>query len=191
MTRYSYRIEQDTEPANPRTEFDNLGTLAAYHRHYTLSDKEVPRDPDDLREMLNSGEYIYLPVFGYDHGSLTISTNGGAYPFNDRWDSGQLGYIYVSKKDVKREYSCLRISKRTERKVLDVLRGEVAEFDAYLTGNVYGYIVEDERGENIDSCWGFYGDEGRKEAERQAKSIIAHLRTAAHVQHFQTPAEAE
>ena len=36
--------------------------------------------------------------------------------------------------------------------------GLIQEWNDYLSGNVYGYVVEDERGEHLDSCWGFYGD---------------------------------
>jgi hypothetical protein len=38
----------------------------------------------------------------------------------------------------------------------------VSVYDDYLTGNVYGFIVEERNGddwEEVDSCWGFYGDD--------------------------------
>ena len=31
-------------------------------------------------------------------------------------------------------------------------------FEDWAFGNVYGYEVLDADGENIDSCWGFFGD---------------------------------
>jgi hypothetical protein len=35
----------------------------------------------------------------------------------------------------------------------------VQTYDDYLTGNVWGFIIEDEDEENGgDSCWGFIGD---------------------------------
>ena len=39
----------------------------------------------------------------------------------------------------------------------EAIRGEVAEYDQYLTGQVYGYVIEDEDGDHVDSCWGFIG----------------------------------
>ena len=40
-----------------------------------------------------------------------------------------------------------------------VLRGEVKVYDQYLQGDVYGYVIEDADGEEIDSSWGYYGDD--------------------------------
>ena len=49
-------------------------------------------------------------------------------------------------------------------------RGKVETYDQFLTGQVYGYIIE-KYGEIIDSCWGFYGNyEGYMMEE--IKSII-------------------
>lgn len=30
---------------------------------------------------------------------------------------------------------------------------------AWMWGDVYGWVVEDEEGDQVDSCWGYYGDE--------------------------------
>jgi len=51
------------------------------------------------------------------------------------------------------------------------LCAEVKLYDRYLTGDVYGYIIEDDDGNRIDSCWGFYGD---KDAVSQAKEMAEH-----------------
>ncbi len=53
---------------------------------------------------------------------------------------------------------------------------EVENYDMYLTGQIYGYMVEPvDANKNIecdDSCWGFYGDEGIKQIISEAKSGI-------------------
>lgn len=33
----------------------------------------------------------------------------------------------------------------------------VEEWNTYLSGNVYGFVIEDAMGEELTSCWGFYG----------------------------------
>jgi len=38
-----------------------------------------------------------------------------------------------------------------------ILLAELNEYDQYLQGDVWGYIVT-ENGEETDSCWGFFGD---------------------------------
>jgi hypothetical protein len=50
-----------------------------------------------------------------------------------------------------------------------VLAGEVKTFDQYLRGDVYGYVVTDPDGNEVDSCWGLYGIE---DAEQEARSAL-------------------
>ena len=33
----------------------------------------------------------------YDHSGISLSTSNG-YPYNDRWDAGQVGFAYMTKK---------------------------------------------------------------------------------------------
>lgn len=113
---------------------------------------------------------VMLPLYLYDHSGITISTA----PFSCPWDSGQVGFIYVTLEDVRKEYSCKNVTAKIRAKVEAQLRQEVETYDEYLTGQVYGYVVEDAEGEEIDSCWGFYGleyckTEARESAENAAK----------------------
>ena len=101
----------------------------------------------------------------YDHSGITIST----YPFNDCWDSGRIGYIYVSMDDIKKEYDTDKITPELKEIINRVLKGEVSEYDQYLTGDVYGYQLEDSSGEIIDSCWGYYGSAGIDYIKEQCK----------------------
>ena len=99
--------------------------------------------------------YIMLPLYLYDHSGITMRTTGFSCP----WDSGQVGMIYVKIEDVKKEFGYKRLTKQRREFIENILRCEVAIYDQYLTGEVYGYIVEDKEGEHIDSCWGFYDKE--------------------------------
>jgi len=139
---------------SPR-DWDNLGTmLCVKHRHYLLGDEQ--QDADDIKEFIkeNENNIVWLPLYLYDHSGLRMNTGG----FHCPWDSGQVGIVYVTKERIREEYSCKRISKATLKKVLNVLNGEVKNYDHYISGQIYGYIIEDEHGEDGDSCWGFYGD---------------------------------
>ena len=102
--------------------------------------------------------YIMLPLYLYDHSGITISTG----PFSCPWDSGQIGWVYVSIKKVKEEYNWILLTKSRKKKIIDLLKNEVELYDQYLRGDVYGYEVEDQIGNHIDSCWGFYGGEHDK-----------------------------
>lgn len=181
MSKYRVRVEQDDHPESPR-EWDNLGTLAAYHRRYNLSDEGAPVDVEGARYIEESDQYLSLPVYLYDHSILSVSTKsfvGRAH--HAEWDSGKLGIIYVSKADVRKEYNVKRITKKIEESVYRVLNGEIETYDQFLRGDVWGYIVEKEkvytaedgdtitRWEHVDSCWGFYG---REEVEAEGQSIL-------------------
>lgn len=41
---------------------------------------------------------------------------------------------------------------------IESLKGSIQLFEDWAFGNVYGYQVLDADGEEVDSCWGFYGD---------------------------------
>jgi hypothetical protein len=155
-------------------------------------------DTDELMEFVEDAEvmefvereYIIMPVYLYDHSGISISTSsfiGRAQ--HAEWDSGQIGYIYVSKEDARAEWngSCLEFmdnpEAHIETRAIKYLEGEIETYDDYLRGNVYGYILEElvEDGdpedkndwEEIESCWGFYGDnykedmKGNFDAEEQ------------------------
>ena len=48
-------------------------------------------------------------------------------------------------------------------------------YSEWCKGNVYGYSVEDEKGEIIDSCWGFYdvGEKGKTGVDDMAEQVRA------------------
>lgn len=171
-------IYYDEEPVNPRTAFDNFGKMVCFHPRYDLGDKHDYENTENLiRDIqLEEGSHIiYLPLYLYDHSGLTISTG----QFADPWDSGCVGLIYVSKKDVRKEYECRRISRKTLDRVLHQLESEVKEYDSYLTNEVYYYTVEDPDGEVLESCGGFFDlDYCKQEATAVAAAEYASTQTA-------------
>ncbi len=181
---YTIKIEQDSDCESPR-EWDNLGTMVCWHRNYILGDKhgyETPRvfmhvlsglyseeatefltaEQHDRCEVVAHEKNIILPLFLYDHSGITMNTTG----FSCGWDSGQVGVIYISKEQVRKEYNWKLISQKRHKQIEQYLTGEVETYDQYLTGDVFGYSVEredpDGDEEHVDSCWGFFGydDEG-------------------------------
>ena len=163
------KIFHDSDAESPR-EWSNLGTLICWHRRYRLGDRHQFDSPeaflrdlsgvsdqsdlsmDQLRERAER-KSVLLPVFLYDHSGLAMNTIG----FHCPWDSGQVGYVYVTLEAIRKEFGATRVTKALREKAEDVLRGEVASYDAYLGGRVYGYVIE-QGGEEIDACWGFVGD---------------------------------
>jgi len=159
---YEIEIFQSDYPEDPRG-WDNLGTMICFHNRYDLGDKHNYYDPDEFIEDMKNEKVIILPLYLYDHSGITISTG----PFGCPWDSGQVGYIYVTYEDIKKEFSYKNITTKRIEKIKDYLRGEVETYDNYLTGNIYGYNIED-----VDSCSGYFGDPEKSGLLDEAKDII-------------------
>ena len=166
--KVTVKIVPDEEPESPR-DWDNLGTMVCWHRRYRLGDKHsfaTPQDFEESEERKNAA--VVLPLFLYDHSGLRIKVGSfhGLLPQGHaEFDSGQVGYIYISKKKVQSEYGDGPEALKSAEECLDA---EVAVYDQYLRGDIYGFVVESESGEHLDSCWGFYGVESALEAGKEA-----------------------
>lgn len=148
-------------------DWDNLGKMICFHGKYTLGDKtDLTSDMfegwDELLEHLRKEEnaVVILPLYLYDHGGISMSVGsfiGKAQ--HAEWDSGQVGFIYATKEDIKAEGL-------TKKRAEELLRGEVETYNMELTGEIFRFVVEKiteckecgiEHIEEIDSCGGFYG----------------------------------
>lgn len=100
---------------------------------------------------------IVMPLFLYDHSGISISTSKSC-----RWDSGQVGFMYITKRDAVVKSGNKYFTKALEEKTIACLESELKTYDTYLRGDVYGYRILDKEGNDIDSCWGFYGYDHEK-----------------------------
>jgi hypothetical protein len=159
---YLVRTYYDNYPDNPRN-WDNLGTMVCFHKRYDLGDTTDYRSQDydawgDLRNDIeeNEGEVTILPLYLYDHGGITIRTS----PFGCQFDSGQVGFIYVSKDKIEKEGI-------DESKVIEYLENEVETYDKFLRGECFGYKVfkikicslGHKHEEEVESCFGYYDED--------------------------------
>ncbi len=159
--------------SNPR-DWDNLSVMVCDHPRYNLGDRQL--EPDESEALgrggwplltrylrMSKGAVAVLPLWLYDHSGISISTGR-----TDSWDSGQIGFAYVDKERI--EYLGAP-SEDAEKQ----MRGEIEEYDSYLRGEVYGYIINGPDGDHLDSCWGFVGDikYAKEEAEMAAKAVYA------------------
>ncbi len=152
----------------PRKIHENLGNLALFHKRYRLvNDESITLD--QACDIEKSSNYISLPVYGYDHGGLTIGTNKFSCPY----DSGRLGLIYVSKDDIKKCYNVKRISNKLKKSINEILLAEISDYNYYISGEIYDFSIHNHLGEEIDAISGFYGyDEALKESKEYIDGII-------------------
>lgn len=135
-------------------------SVSSWDEHEALMLKQQQRDEEPLA--------LWLPVYLYNHSGLALSTT----PFPNRWDSGQVGFIVATQKDVRAFFGVARISKRVRTLAFGRLEAEVETYHQYLSGDVWDYLVEDEDGEIVDSLSGMYGFEY---ATEMAERALAHV----------------
>ena len=161
----NYEIIQDLYPTSTRENSD-IGTIAYVSRRYMLGDNQVSNN--ELELIMNNKDNIVLPVYAYIHSGIMLNTTGFSCP----WDSGQSGCIYVSKAKAREAFGVKRITSKVLNLIYSVLKAEVEEFSMYLNGEVYGYIIKDNNGNTIESCYGFIGEDAAKE---EAEATIKYL----------------
>lgn len=169
---YIIKIIIDESPENPREAWDCfIGKMYCEHKRYNLGDKEINKEYsiDEIMELNKEGKIIILPLFLYDHSGITMNTRGFSCP----WDSGQVGFIFCFKEDIKKEYNWKVITKKRKEKIEKILINEVKIYDRFLTGEIYGFQIEDKEGEIIDSCYGFFDETDY--VLKEAKSIIDYI----------------
>ena len=163
------KIFYDDCPNDPRT-WDNISTMICFHNRYNLGDSHNYSSSDfnswsefEKQLKIDYDIAVILPLYLYDHSGITIRTT----PFSCSWDSGQVGFIFITKEELRSTYGIKRITKKWLEKVEKYLVSDVEVYDQYLTGDIYGYElvekIECECGhveENVlDSCWGFFGND--------------------------------
>lgn len=150
LGKYTATLINDRDPQNPRTEYENATTMWCAHGRYDLGDPSNPWPKracsrDEIEANVGSLAII-KPLYMYDHSGITIATT----PFSCRWDSGQIGWVFISDADAAYE--------QLSADMLDtVLEAEVTTYDRYLRGEVYEWAVH-KGDEYIEGCGG-YDDE--------------------------------
>ena len=166
---------QDEYAESPR-EWDNLGTLSIasdihihegdlqniddFLSHYKVKqsgyDKAaLMRDIDSIQEAAKKQGGVCLPVSAYDHSGITFYIGKPTA----QWDNYLAGFIYVSAETIREAYGRKRVTAKLRDRVEQVLANEIADFDDWANGNCWGYRVYDRNGEEVDSCYGFIGDD--------------------------------
>jgi len=171
---YTLEIIQDEYAESPRNinyTDCNLGKMICFHKRYILGDPHSYKQDhysswDELRaELINDYKNnIILSLYLYDHSGITMNTTG----FSCGWDSGQVGFIIADRQQILKCMGWKKLTKARTEKLYEYLKGEVETYDQYLTGDVWGYKITDEEGEEVDSCWGYYGKEWAELEGQQA-----------------------
>jgi hypothetical protein len=186
--RLRMEAEQELEIFDPRDD-TNLGTMVCSHKRYDLGDKGPSLA--DYREIIDrvwsedggtvaavaswlkafEGATVVLPLYLIDHSGLSMRA-GRSFADVDpgEWDSGLVGFIFDT--PIGREVTGVR-----HVDIEASLRSEVEEYDRWLQGDVWTYVLErlercdhgDIHARVLDSCGGFIGHEY---AEQEALAAL-------------------
>lgn len=163
---YRWAVSNEDDPMDPR-DWENLGTMICFHRKYKLGDRQTDykesnyQSWDELKAAIElssvlegKGGVLIFPLGLYDHSGISMYIGTKI----DRWDSGQVGFIFVTEEDMKNEGVT-----REEAQV--ILENEVKLYDHYLRGDFYKWDLEKkvkacscgecENWEHVDSNGGF------------------------------------
>ena len=149
---------------NPRSEGENITTLVTWRRNLPLSDEHQfisPRDfldhlilqgrpdiqellddngidgirecPPQLRKHLRNSDYpgALQEVYILEHGGVSLSTR----PFQDPWDSGPLGYIWIPRETILR----MDLSHGDADRIV---QWDLALCQEYVNGQVYALKLQ-------------------------------------------------
>lgn len=150
-TGVKLRILYDSDAESPVADDESVILAIFARNHINPAQKQLPtvemaldfvaanRDPDS--------EYAVFAVWAYEHGNIVFKAVelGAGNPYADEWDSGNAGIIALKRTDFGPD-------------LLDYAKGICATYTDWCNGEVYGYVVENEDGDVVDSCWGYVGD---------------------------------
>ena len=163
----SISIHQDEVYESPEAWVDDGLFLVGYHKDFYVDNSVITKeeliDYANGEEITQTEKYHIFWLEAYIHSSVRLALRKEG-PFPDRkWDVSQVGAVLVSKEECPEE--------------ADARNGALGLIDTwnnYLSGEVYGYTIENGAGDELESCWGFYGDY-EAEALEEARGLVDYM----------------
>lgn len=162
-------IHHDHDCDAPYCDDDAVEIVILHRRYNDPAEGECGRDGDEVRQWMkdNAREWFYMNLYMYEHGNVALRA-GEANPFHCPWDSGQVGIVALKKS----EWGRGKGEKNTKR--AEYAKSVAETHGRWMNGETYGYILFNEDGEELDSCWGFIGFD---HVEEEAKDSAAYYVT--------------
>lgn len=169
---YTAEIHYDPHAEDPRTAYDHPGLIfpdpdADTDLRYADSMREALcsagyyYDPDDISEAADlrafdelTDEQVTASYLRREYGAVDFCAHDWT-----GYCQGDFGTVYVCATAEAYEAGYLP-------GVPAALRATAEEVAAYLRGDACGYVLFDPKGEEVDSCWGFYGSDYALSAAR-------------------------
>lgn len=152
-------IGYDQDAPNPLEESGGwkLISFSRHHDRYQYSFEFMPLTENNyieigMRRKLDCGTAFLLDY--NEHGGIEwyLDTSDYSVP----WNTAGFGGILIYEGYTKHLPKTYEERQKLARSILE-------EYNDWVNGSVYGFCIEDENGDEEDSCWGYYGWEHMKE----------------------------
>jgi hypothetical protein len=168
IEEYTYKghniriFESEVSDESPR-EYDPLGTMLTFHRNVNWTDHEAeginPKDFEGWEELKQHlikrhKAVVCLPIYLLDRSGHSISVK----PFvGHSMDSGQLGFIYVTRQGMLKHQNFKRLTKKLIDEAEQQLIGEVETLDQWMRGEAYGFVIDPQEDDDEEGLHEEYG----------------------------------
>jgi len=159
---FDIKIYQDEDTETPESWGDNNVFLVNYHRDFYVKRDEIIEE-NDVRnwyageKIEQQKDYHIFMLSMLSHSGVWLSLESSFIGDSGGWDTSHIGIVLVSKKEA-----------RTKKKAEKIAEGLIKNWNDYLSGNVYGFMID----KLNESIWGFYGDIEKSGIIEEAKGII-------------------
>lgn len=160
----------------PECPFDWIGDVihfGLYHSRYRFTRNNEKMDlcefQDFVAKHIDDPEYVFIPVYMFEHSGIAFSFES----FNDRFDSGMLGYVWAKLSELKNEYI---VDSREE--AIKIMKNTVQDVFCYWEGDVWYIQIIDPSLDRIIaqtdySVFGF--DFAKKQKEQMLREVKSEI----------------
>lgn len=152
---YNVIVEYDEYSESPR-EWDELSTIYSNHRRYSPDNHSIDEVLDE-EGFLDLNGKVGLMIWMFEHRNCIFKTTeiDDTNPFGDgiyaRFDSGQFGVIAMPIEDAKAQWG-----EDWEKMAKQYMEGCIEDYNRYTNGEIYRWVLEDNNGDFVDGCGGWY-----------------------------------
>lgn len=177
------KIFYDPHPNDPRGWRDSLTTYVWADKNHIAQkhDEQIDLDrfwTEDRKWTSVALAARWLTLFDWPTNAIAVpfqiddyGSNGSRAYITDVDNDSCTGFIVILKSELEKE-----LALSPDWDVMEYIKAEFGEFASWIEGEVYGFVVA-EGDEDMDSCWGFYGDMDYVISQaKESAECIAHER---------------
>jgi hypothetical protein len=115
----------------------------------------------DTHERIGKPHNLAVEIDKYEHSGISYSVRGEG--MNCRWDTSKGWAVWFPDKCALDDIMTRKTKKAQRNRAVVMARQACELFNQWTNGDVWFYNIEDEQGNDVDSCGGFYGIESVRE----------------------------